>query len=64
MSHFKKARKRCPLSDPQHPHYFRPLYRNQTACCVIGTPTLWPEREALIPSDKRRKLLTVMEKTS
>ena len=42
MSRFKTGLKRCSLSAPGKPHYFKPLYRNQEACCVQGVKaTFW-----------------------
>jgi hypothetical protein len=45
----RKGARLCPLSDPQRPHYFTPLYRNQVACCIArpATPlTFWQAWQA------------------
>jgi hypothetical protein len=48
-SMIRKGARLCPLSDPRTPHYFRPLYRNQVACCIArpATPlTFWQAWQA------------------
>jgi hypothetical protein len=36
--------RRCPYSDPKKPHYFKPLYRGQWACCIgFNVEAFWDE---------------------
>jgi hypothetical protein len=57
----RKGARLCPLSDPRTPHYFRPLFRNQVACCIArpATPLTfwqsWQEEQKSAQAEKQEK---------
>lgn len=50
--------RRCPYSDPAKPHYFKPLYRGQRACCIgFNVAAFWDEwlKERMSKEDDKQE---------